>query len=660
MKHLFRIKSPCFALALSALAFAALAVFALFAPAPVSPVRASAEEEIPSAGGDLPAGSYTLTEDVTVENTLMISQSVTIDLNGHVLSLAEEKSGPVIFLLGGSLTLKSDSGEGEIKGGNSATGGGIYVGGTLTLSGNVRITENAGSNLYLSSNNKIRLQNFTGEAGISMNTPGEFTDSEIGSGTFSADDKSYTVEGNRLKIAPLESIQVTYAPARIFPTTKPEALKAHVEVTGTNINKAEYIGQISLTFAVIVPSEPQDPQEPPETDGADEEDETDGTDDPEEPKIETTDKFSLGENAVLVTASGEGGETATAQIQVTAVKPELVSLQADYKQEVTLYFDSPLSALYRGLTVTGRFEDGIDRALWREGDGSGYEEKYIDERFTLSGDLNVHPDGVSAITVSCKGKTAEFLATVSKRLVEVDGLSVGEVVLLEGEPIAEDIGRRFVPTLPDGIEPSVTVDGKPLPQTLAAGIYRAVISFTLADPENYELGAGTREGRLVVNYASISQADESGEILLSVSREGGISPEWQLSCTDSTGVSPRLGEGLEEVQTYEISLRAGSFFVADPGTLTVRLLLGEKLRGKEGIKLFRLLADGTAVEIAAVREGDYLVFSASDFTETKYVLAAEGDHTLYIVLGACFGAACLVGAGAFLCYFKYKRKMQLK
>ena len=59
-----------------------------------------------SETASLSSGYYTLTSDVTLTQTLTITGAVTLDLNGHVLSLAGEDVGPAIKVEGsGSLSL---------------------------------------------------------------------------------------------------------------------------------------------------------------------------------------------------------------------------------------------------------------------------------------------------------------------------------------------------------------------------------------------------------------------------------------------------------------------------------------------------------------------------------------------------------------------------
>ena len=78
------------------------------------------------------------------------------------------------------------------------------------------------------------------------------------------------------------------------------------------------------------------------------------------------------------------------------------------------------------------------------------------------------------------------------------------------------------------------------------------------------------------------------------------------------------------------------------------------------MRVFRVLSDGTLLEVAAERDGDYIVFTASDFSATQFVFAADSGYTVYLILTVCFGAACVLGAAVLLVFFKLRRKMSLR
>ena len=91
-------------------------------------------------------GTVTLSKDYTIDTTLSVQNTVTLDLNGHVIKMTG--SGSVISIAWSNLTLQDSSptathtdaslpAGGVITGGNAAYGGGVYVGsgGSMTMTG---------------------------------------------------------------------------------------------------------------------------------------------------------------------------------------------------------------------------------------------------------------------------------------------------------------------------------------------------------------------------------------------------------------------------------------------------------------------------------------------------------------------------------------------
>ena len=91
-------------------------------------------------------GTVTLSKDYTIDTTLNVKNTVTLDLNGHVIKMTG--SGSVISIAWSNLTLQDSSptathtdaslpAGGVITGGNATYGGGVYVGsgGSMTMNG---------------------------------------------------------------------------------------------------------------------------------------------------------------------------------------------------------------------------------------------------------------------------------------------------------------------------------------------------------------------------------------------------------------------------------------------------------------------------------------------------------------------------------------------
>ena len=144
-------------------ALSILLTLCLLAGLPVGLVTpaAAADYALPSSGGTLEVGTYSLSDDVTLlQSNLTVTGDVTINLNGHTL---KGNGGSVITVAsGGTLTLTATGG--AITGGNSATGGGVSVqsGGALKVEGAPKINSNTGSNVYLADGAVITDTGLTG------------------------------------------------------------------------------------------------------------------------------------------------------------------------------------------------------------------------------------------------------------------------------------------------------------------------------------------------------------------------------------------------------------------------------------------------------------------------------------------------------------------
>ena len=155
-------------------ALSILLTLCLLAGLPVGLVTpaAAADYDLPSSGGTLEVGTYSLSDDVTLlQSNLTVTGDVTINLNGHTL---KGNGGSVITVAsGGTLTLTATSG-GTITGGNSATGGGLSVqsGGVLKVAGAPNINSNTGSNVYLTDGAVITDTGLTGGSiGVTVEHP---------------------------------------------------------------------------------------------------------------------------------------------------------------------------------------------------------------------------------------------------------------------------------------------------------------------------------------------------------------------------------------------------------------------------------------------------------------------------------------------------------
>ena len=90
----------------------------------------------------LPAGTYYLGSDISSEYTIKIENNVTLCLNGHKITAANEKDA--IKLTGGSFTLTDCQKTGNITHARNTNGRGVYVmySDSFTVSGEVTVTDN--------------------------------------------------------------------------------------------------------------------------------------------------------------------------------------------------------------------------------------------------------------------------------------------------------------------------------------------------------------------------------------------------------------------------------------------------------------------------------------------------------------------------------------
>lgn len=594
--------------------------------------------------------TLTLLSDVQTDSSLTVSGSgMTLALGDHTLSLGGE-SGSVLKVEGG-LTVtggkiaggKAEQGGGiyvdsrgsllledcEVSG-NTATkdGGGIYVTGKLTLAGGAVVEGNTDgnggdSNIFLSPGNKIALNGFTGRAGVTVISPEDpfAAEDENSTGVFTADDKRYVAEGGSLILAPLASVEAVYTGGKVFPTTDPNAIAEHVTVTGTNVNGVPYAGEISF-------------------------------------KVEGT--LQVGTGELTVTATGEGGESAQDTLTLQVEVPVLTAIEVKTPQyPPKVYFDSPLTALTAegGYTFKGIYDDGISRTLCPTAQETSETccEEYIKDFYTLYGDLAQRENGNAQITVRAGDISALFSVKVSKYVVSLSAEQVKEQSVPEGSAFD---ARRFVPSLPSGVNVLAECGGAPLDAAaLSPGVYEVRLSFAVADRENYEEIAAVFLTRLTVLRLELKAEGNEG---FSVTREGGLPPAWRLNAEDVTQVlTVNLEGSLEAQAVYEITLQEKGVVVEEPGKLTVRIPLSEEFADKD-VTLFLMGQDGTLIRVEAEREEDALVFTADSLLHARYVVAVETASRVYLILSIVFGVACALGAAALLFYLVVKRKMTLR
>lgn len=598
-----------------------------------------------------------LMQDVSAEPVTVLTEK-TLDLNGCTLSLGDGQTGSVLTVSSaGALTVTDSGNGGKITGGNAEKGGGvfvdsrgsllinggeisgntarddgggIYVTGRLTLGGNAVVKDNVNaagkpSNIFLTNGNHIHISGFSGTAGVTAADPSQpFTDGEEYAGEFRSDDSEYIVRGGAFVVAPLSSVTAAFEPSgEVFPTTPLSELKDGVTLSGVNVNGAPYEHEIEFTLS--------------------------GT-------------LNVGESVLTVTATGvlpdEETEPVTAEVTVNAVAPRLLSFEVlapEYPQ--TVYFDTPVGDVL--FTVRGSYSDGHSRDILSTPAATAEQnnEPYITDFYTVSGKLSEHGNGYATVAVIVGELSQNFRVAVSRYSLDARDFTIKDVTVVKKSG-AWGIGYEwFAPDLPEGIEVEATIGGKHFTGSeLAAGVYTVELSFYAADAENYEV-TGTRTATLTVNREYYYVTDDANEIVASFTSETGIPPAWSFTAEEGENIrNPALEGDWEPLQVSELTLFLPEGESA--GEIGVRLLLGEKARGRDELRLFRVLGDGTLEEVSFTRDGNYLQFTGSDFLETQYVVAAYSGFSLYVGLSIGFGVVCALAAAALLGYLIYKGKFR--
>lgn len=158
------------------------AVLSTAAWADETPTAVSTADELTAALGNAAVTSIQLKGNIDISNTLVVTKDVTLDLNGHVLRLKEDKSGSVIHVKSGTLKLVDSNPSAEHK---------------FTNDGNDkpwRLDETAGAE-------KVKGGVITGGTGSTYkynNDIGQIVYNDCGGGVFVAPGASFVMEGGNI------------------------------------------------------------------------------------------------------------------------------------------------------------------------------------------------------------------------------------------------------------------------------------------------------------------------------------------------------------------------------------------------------------------------------------------------------------------------------
>ena len=614
------------------------------------------------------AGTLTLTDSSSRGGGELAGGGVRVDrgaslrFSGGYLTANSAEDGAAVYvadgasfmMTGGTVTGNTASGNGggvylsgdaffTMTGGKiadntaSGDGGGVYAAGSASLSGGASISGNTAGgrtgNFYLASGKSILVNALTGQVGVSAPEGGVFATGSTASGFFS-DSSAYDVlvSGSEysLILSPLSRVTASFVSSEnVFPTTALDALKSGVQLSGINKNGTEYPVS-KIAFELSLP--------------------------------EGVERLTVGSNEIVLTATGDGGERAETSFSVEVVAPSLTSIETEFAQTMTVYFDSPVDTIAPGLTVTGQFNDGISRPIGRtpEETQALSGEDYITAVYTIEGSFASHENGAVTVSVQAGGALSSVEVHISKHTVDTADILVEDAVAVESKGAWGVSPEAFTPSLPAGVLSEVSLSGGGTVGNLPAGTYTVEIAFYVTDENNYELVGGPRTATLTVYYASLTVTSEDGSVTYTVEREGGIPLSWELVIEDVTGsvAAPKLSGGMEARQIFSVSLRDGGRIITElDEPITVRIRIDGFFSNKN-VTLFRLAEDGGHIAVETTREGDYLIFSITS-VQTQYAVAYDAGFGVYLALTIVFGVLCVGGAVLLVWYFKHKKKLDM-
>ena len=614
------------------------------------------------------AGTLTLTDSSSrgggelAGGGVRVERGASLRFSGGYLTANSAEDGAAVYvadgasfmMTGGTVTENTASGNGggvylsgdasfSMTGGKiadntaSGDGGGVYAAGSVQLSGGASISGNTAGgrtgNFYLASGKSILVNALTGQVGVSSAEGGVFATGTATTGFFS-DSSAYDVlvSGSTysLVLSPLSSVSASFSSSeRVFPTTALDALKSGVQLSGINENDTEYpVSKIAFELSL--------------------------------PK--GVERLTVGSNEIVLTATGDGGESVQTIFLVNVVAPSLTSIETEFSQTMTVYFDSPVDTIAPGLTVTGQFNDGISRPIGRtpEETQALSGEDYITAVYTIEGSFASHENGAVTVSVQAGGALSSVEVHISKHTVDTADILVEDAVEVEREGAWGVSPEAFTPSLPAGVLSEVSLSGGGTVGNLPAGTYTVEIAFYVTDENNYELVGGPRTATLTVYYSSLTVTSEDGSVTYTVEREGGIPLSWELLIEDVTDsvAAPKLDGGMEARQIFSVSLRDGGRIITELDTpITVRIRIDGFFSNKN-VTLYRLAEDGGHIAVETTREGDYLIFSITS-VQTQYAVAYDAGFGVYLALTIVFGVLCVGGAVLLVWYFKHKKKLDM-
>lgn len=292
------------------------------------------------------------------------------------------------------------------------------------------------------------------------------------------------------------------------------------------------------------------------------------------------------------------------------------------------------------------------RQIVNEGAILNHEEAkltYTDNVFTVVG------TGVYTVTISV-AQTANYESASEKVIISVDKAkyNMSKVQFLDGSFAADgrEYGLEVSGELPEGV--TVEYIGN---RQKEAGIYTVTAKFS-GDADNYE-DIQDMTATLILRSVKLT-SDGSVEIL----SEDGFEPDMELQ-TEVLETSGYGGLKLDEKEidvltAKDVSLVKNGQAATVGGKITVRMLIDEALRNRDGLMVIFIADDGEITNMNATREGDYMVFetdhnSVYAIVSFKSVALDPQGLTTEAIVGIVVGIVVLI-ALIILIVLLYRRR----
>ena len=257
----------------------------------------------------------------------------------------------------------------------------------------------------------------------------------------------------------------------------------------------------------------------------------------------------------------------------------------------------------------------------------------VNALYTVSNDKRTNA-GSQTVTVAlidadnyewADGTTAdvEFTFTINKAVYDISNVTFADKsIKADGNAQNIVIGG----TLPEGVTVRYEGNGKTDP-----GVYTVTAIFT-GDADNYEAIAN-KTATLTVLSAGMSESvpgNDTDKPDAIIESDNGLDPNLELvveEITTKESVNKVIKKNEVIEKAYEVTLKSDGVVVQPDGTLTVKLLLPETLRGKE----FRIISSENGENLQETEytiEGDYVVFTTDRIAEFSFVSERDDASSL--------------------------------